>query len=184
MVGKQINMNTQQKYELVKRAAQLDKLRETTDSKTEAEKYREEVHSMRDNLKKINGTLVKTEGKLGRIWHSYYGVFKVTFSDRYSYTWSNNYKALNPENFEIIEEDNTALIEEIEEIDGEIYQLNKKIEELNQKKNQKLKDFVPFVNPESLEKTEEINRSAFSFGGDPVYYSEGFCELTGIKVRS
>jgi tRNA/tmRNA/rRNA uracil-C5-methylase (TrmA/RlmC/RlmD family) len=176
------------KQEIIQKIIELEKERENCDSKSRESEVIKEIKVL--NPKQFNGSLVKYlnkkgEEKIGRLWHSYYGSFKVYGKDKYLFLWTGNYESVLLEQIqEWIEEDHSELEDEIYEINQEIYDLERKILNLEKKKKDLYKDVFPYVNPKDFQDTEEINRSTFSLGGEPVYISEAFCEITGERITS
>jgi len=167
--------------ETILKAMELYGESEKCDSKELEGELQKQLKEM--NLKKFDGTLIKHKGKKVRIWHNYYGVWKIRGNKKRSFNWSGNVGCLTKD-FEVIEEDNSELIGALEDIDSEITGLRDKITKLNRNRGTLIEDFVWFIDPSSFEETEEINPSAFNMGGGLVYIDESFCEITGERITS
>jgi hypothetical protein len=181
--------NTMEDKELIKKIVDLEKERRSCDSKSRENEIKDELNKLPAN--KFDGKLVKLGEKFGRIWHSYYGTYKLYFNSKWDYKWTGNYCNVGLDEIEFIEEDNEKLVEDIYNIELKIYNIELKIEslkkeinKLEKEKREVIGDFVLHIDPSTFEETKEINRSAFSMSGETVYISEAFCLITGERVTS
>lgn len=172
----------------IQKIIELEQERQNCDSKSREKEINNELRDLYPDS--FNGSLVtyrsqKGEIKKGRIWHNYFGVFSVYGQNKHHFTWSSNYENVFLDQIaEWLPENNSDLEKSLSEIDGKIYALNKEIAQLEREKRELCKDIFPYVDPSSFTETEEINRSAFSLGGGPVYISEAFCQITGERITS
>jgi len=168
--------------ELIKKIVDLEKERRSCDSKSRENEIKDELNKLPAN--RFDGKLVKLGEKFGRIWHSYYGTYKLYFNSKWDYKWTGNYCNVGLDEIEFVEEDNEKLVEDIYNIESKIEFLKKEINKLEKQKREVIGNFVLHIDPSTFEETEEINRSAFSMSGEPVYISEAFCKVTGERVTS
>lgn len=174
--------------DIIKRAISLEKKIEATDSKIEEDSLKEELKSLGPELEKLNGSLVElSDGTIGRIWHSFLAKFSFRGSRREWFNWSSNTRYVDLEGLKFLEEDHEKLLEELEEIDLELYKLQKEKEKLTQKRRDLTKDVVPMVNPNDFQETSEVQSGVFSLGSganERTYVQEAFCEITGDRITS
>lgn len=168
--------------ETLKKIIELENERAAQDSKKRYEEIVKEFQEL--NVRQFDGRLVSFKGKVGRIWHAYYGTYYVYGPNKTSFTWTSNYRVATLDEVEWLEEDNSNLERKLSNIDEKIWELEEKIQNLKNKRQKLCADFVVKVNPKSFVETTQRNHGAFSMDGDPVYISEAYCEVTNQRITS
>lgn len=167
----------------IKEISRLEMLRKNTDSKTEEQEAIEQLNKIDKSF--LDGMLIQIKDKFYRVYHSYYGVFKAYGNRMKLWNWSGNQILIKDISKVQFVEENLEWLEDYKGIDYEISKLKEQIRELENKKVSLIpKDFVPLVQPDEFEETDEINHGVINLGGEDTYYSEAFCQLTGLRVTS